>query len=128
MRRLIRPGEIMANRFYQVVLAFSLIIGVAGTNRALGKVIDDGPQKLNPTSSIGESLRNAAQRPLHILYVHGIGATGSGGSLTFQKAICNFLKDCTTPPAGPVARDYADSGVFAKDADRPDFQYMGKPV
>ena len=118
----------MATRSHQVVLALSLIIGVLGIGRAHGKIIDDGPQKLSKISSIGESLRNAGQRPLHILYVHGIGATGSGGSLIFQKAICNFLKDCTTPPAGPVARDYADNGVFAKDADPPDFQYMGKPV
>ncbi len=118
----------MANRAHKYVLALSLISGVLGLGQAEGRVIDDGPQKLNQASSIGESLRNAGNRPLHILYVHGIGATGSGGSQIFQKAICNFLKDCTTLSAGPVARDYADTGVFAKDADPPDFQYLGKPV
>ena len=115
-------------RPYQVPFTLSLMIGVLGIGRAYGKVIDAGPQSLSQISSIGESLRNAGQRPLHILYVHGIGADGAGGSQMFQKAICGFLKDCTIPPAGPVARDYADSGAFAKDADPPDFQYMGRPV
>ena len=118
----------MATRPYQVFLALSLIIGVLGNSQAHGRVIDDGPQSLSQISSIGESLRNAGQHPLHILYVHGIGATGAGGSQIFQKAICGFLKDCVAPPAGPVARDYADSGVFAKDAEPPDLQYMHKPV
>ena len=103
---------------------FTLFIGVLSNGRALGKIIDNGPQKLDPTSSIGEALRHTGNRPLHILYVHGIGATGAGGSQIFQKAICDYLKDCTSPPSGPVARDYADIGVFAKDADPPDYQYM----
>ena len=115
-------------RPYQVLFLLSLIIGLVGIGPASGKVIDDGPQSLSQISSIGESLQKAGQHPLHILYVHGIGATGAGGSQIFQKAICGFLKDCVAPPAGPVARDYADSGVFAKDADPPDFQYMRKPV
>jgi hypothetical protein len=124
----IHPGGIVATRPYQVFLALPLIISVLGIDRAQGKIIDDGPQNLSEISSIGESLRNAGQRSLHILYVHGIGATGSGGSQIFQKAICGFLKDCTTPPGGAVARDYADSGEFAKDADPPAFEYMGRPV
>lgn len=118
----------MATRRYQIVLILTLFIGVLSNGRALGKIIDNGPQKLDPTSSIGEALRHTGNRPLHILYVHGIGATGAGGSQIFQKAICDYLKDCTSPPSGPVARDYADIGVFAKDADPPDYQYMGKPV
>ena len=110
-----------------VFLALTLTFGILESAPALAGVIDDGPQELSQISTIGESLRNAGQRPLHILYVHGIGATGSGGSQTFQKAICAFLKDCTAP-AAPVARDYADSGEFAIGADPPAFTYLGKPV
>ncbi len=117
----------MTARLYKVLLVLPLMVGVLGNGRARGKVIDDGPQSLSQLSSIGESLRNAGQRPLHILYVHGIGATGAGGSQTFQKAICGFLKDCTTP-AKAAARDYADSGEFAKGVDPPAFAYMGRPV
>ena len=59
-----------------VPLALSLIVGVLWNARAQAKVIDDGPQHLNEMSSIGESLRKAGQRPVHILYVHGMDAWG----------------------------------------------------
>ncbi len=117
----------MTTRPYNMLLILSLIAGALGNGRAEGKVIDDGPQSLSQVSSIGESLRHAGQRPLHILYVHGIGATGAGGSRTFQKAICAFLKDCTVP-AAPVGRDYADRGEFENGAEPPAFAYMGNAV
>lgn len=117
----------MTVRPYKVLLALPLMVGVLGIGRAPGKVVNDGPQSLSQVSSIGESLRNAGQRPLHILYVHGIGATSAGGSLTFQKAICAFLNDCTTPVAA-AERDYADSGEFENGAEPPAFKYMGNPV
>jgi hypothetical protein len=117
----------MAARPYKMVLILSFIAGIMGHSRAAGKVIDDGPQSLNQISSIGESLRNAGPRPLHILYVHGIGATGAGGSKEFQKAVCAFLKDCTIP-AAPVGRDYADSGMFENDAETPAYAYMGDAI
>ncbi len=117
----------MTTRTYEVLLVLSLLAGVLGIGRAEGKVIDDGPQKLSQISSIGETLRNAGQRPVHILYVHGIGATGAGGSQIFQKAICRFLKDCTAP-ASPVERDYADRGAFQNGAEPLAFEYMGRPV
>ena len=117
----------MTPRPYKILFALPLVVGVLGTGQAPGKIIDDGPQSLSQVSSIGESLRNAGQRPLHILYVHGIGATSAGGSQVFQKAICRFLKDCTAP-AAPAARDYADSGKFANGADPPAIEYMQRPV
>jgi len=117
----------MTPRPYKILLALPLMVGVLGTGRAPGKIIDDGPQSLSQVSSIGESLRNAGQRPLHILYVHGIGATSAGGSQIFQKAICRFLKDCTIPAAA-AARDYADSGEFGNGADPPAIEYMERPV
>ena len=108
-------------------LALSLIAGVLGSVWAQGKVIDDGPQHLNEMSSIGESLRNLGPHPLHILYVHGMDAMGAGDSRAFQEGICAFLKGCQVP-AGPVDRDYADSGEFQNGAPPPAFDYMGKPV
>jgi len=119
----------MTTHPYNVPLALSLIAGVLGNGRAQGQVVDDGPQHLNQISSIGESLRNAGQCPLHILYVHGIGATGSGDSHVFQKSLCTFLRGCELPATPvPVARDYADSGEFAIGAEPPAFEYMGKPA
>jgi hypothetical protein len=119
----------MTTHPYNVPLALSLIAGVLGNGRAQGQVVDDGPQHLNQISSIGESLRNARQRPLHILYVHGIGATGSADSHVFQKSLCAFLKGCEVPATPvPVARDYADRGEFVIGAEPPAFEYMGKPA
>jgi hypothetical protein len=117
----------MMSRSLKVLLALTLMVGVFGNGPVLGKVIDGGPQSLSQNSSIGESLRNAGQRPLHILYVHGIAAISAGGSQAFQKAICAFLKDCTAP-ATPGQRDYADGGQFAVGAAPPAFTYMGRPV
>ena len=103
------------------------MMGGLGNGRVLGKVVDDGPQNLSQISSIGESLVNAGQRPLHILYVHGIAAVSAGGSRTFQKAICAYLKDCTVP-AAPAQRDYADRGDFADGTEPPPFSYLGRAV
>jgi hypothetical protein len=120
-------GGQMTTRPYRLLLAMALTAAVLGNGRALGKVIDGGPQHLSQDSSIGESLRNAGPRPLHILYVHGIAAMSAGGSQMFQRAICGFLKDCTVPEK-PAARDYADSGKFANGSTPPAFTYMGRPV
>jgi hypothetical protein len=115
-------------RLSKVPLTLWLIAGVLDVlenGRAQGKVIDDGPQHLGDVSSIGESLLHAGQRPLHILYVHGIGATGAGDSQKFQQGICARLKGCkiTAVPV-PVGREYADRGEFENGAEPPAFEYM----
>ena len=52
------------------------LAGVALAGQPQQKPANAAPQ----VSSIGESLQKAGQHPLHILYVHGIGATGAGDS------------------------------------------------
>lgn len=93
---------------------------------ALGKVIEDGPQHLSEMSSIGRVLKQAGTRSVHILYVHGMDATGSGDSVIFQEGICRILKDCSLPSS--ATRDYADTGIYAKGSAPPPFEYMGIPV
>lgn len=113
--------------FYKILLALSLgggVLGSFGSVPAQAKAIDDGPQ----ISSIGESLRNAGQRTLHILYVHGMGATGAGESQVFRKSLCGFLKGCDISKALHADRDFADSGIFAGGAAPPAFQYMQRQV
>ena len=107
--------------------AVVLIVGVFGSCTAQAKTPSDDSHNLSQISSIRSSLSNAGNRPVHILYVHGIGATGAGGSRQFQKSICHVLKDCTVP-VSPVARDYADNGVFENGAKPPALDYMGRPV
>jgi hypothetical protein len=118
----------MTHPFYAVLLLL-LLIAVLGALRAEGKVIDGGPQPLSEMSSIGESLRNAGPRPLHILYVHGMEALGSGDSHAFQKGICELMKGCTlSGDPVPVNREYADRGEFQIGAEPPSIEYMRKAV
>lgn len=109
-----------------VLLAAALAATFLTSGCALGKVVDDGPQHLNEMSSIGKVLQNAGSRSVHILYVHGMDATGSGDSIVFQKGICGILKDCTLPSS--AERDYADNSVFQPGSAPPPFEYMGNPV
>jgi len=98
--------------------------GILVSFPAQAGAIDDAP----PLSTIGESLRNAGQRPLHILYVHGMAATGAGESLVFQRSLCKSLKGCVISKAPQYDRDFADAGIFANGAAPPPFQYMQKNV
>lgn len=115
---------------HRYALQLMLLLSVVSLQlRMEAKVVDDGPQHLNEMSSIGESLRNAGSRPVHILYVHGIAAMGAGDSWAFQKGICGFMKGCqpTNTPV-PVEREYVDRGAFQSGANPPAFAYMGKPI
>lgn len=116
----------MRSYIFRIILLFPVVLV---TLRMEAKVIDDGPQHLNEMSSIGESLRNAGPRPVHILYVHGMSAMGAGDSWAFQKGICGFMKGCqlTNTPV-PVKREYVDRGAFQSGANPPAFDYMGKPI
>lgn len=84
-----------------------------------------------PTASLADSLKRAGGKQLHILYLHGIGSDGPGDydSWLLRKAICNFLKDCTTP-SGELdgARQYADQDEFSLDAPVPTLKYLGQDV
>lgn len=66
----------------------------------------------------------AAIRPIHILYVHGIGQAGAGDSLLLRKGICKYLGECTVTSLGRV---YAD-GPFAVDSAPPTLSYMGERI
>jgi hypothetical protein len=77
--------------------------------------------------SIGDSLERGGE-PLHILYVHGIGATGPGDSSLLRQSICKFLKDCTSPAGDFKGREFADQGEFGLNAKWPTLTYMGAPI
>jgi hypothetical protein len=118
---------ITVTRLSTVLLSLLIVAAVLENCRAQSGVVDGGPQNRSQTSSIGALLSKSAGRPLHILYVHGIGATGAGDSLEFQKGVCAWVKGCTVP-ATAVSRDYADSGEFAGGAAPPRLEYMGTGV
>jgi hypothetical protein len=63
--------------------------------------------------SMGDSLLRPGSAPLHILYIHGIGAVGAGDSYALRKEICDFLKDCVNPQGETrLPREYADLEDF----------------
>lgn len=111
---------------FQALLVSVLAASVLSRGCALGKVVEGGPQQLSEMSSIGKVLQSAGSRSVHILYVHGMDATGPQDSLVFQKGICEILKDCTLPSS--AQRDYADSGIFQSGSAPPPFEYMSNPV
>lgn len=115
-----------ALRHFKMWMALSLLVAPLNT-WSRDKVLGGEPQDLSQLSSLGETLRNAGTRPLHILYVHGIGIREAGDSRPLQKRICDYLKDCEVPSAS-ASRDYAGSGEFATTAEPPAFEYMDKRV
>ena len=84
-----------------------------------------------PTVSLGDSLKNADAKQLHIFYVHGIASDGPDDydSWSLRKGICDFVKNCKKP-AGEIDgnRDYADQDEFGLDAAPPTPQYLGQSL
>src|SRR6266403_1550593 len=86
-----------------------------------------GARDIHHVSSLGESLHDATRGPLHILYVHGIGAQGLGDSKKFQQGICRLIPSCKISKDPnkiiPFSRDYADSGEYEIDGEAPQIKY-----
>jgi hypothetical protein len=78
--------------------------------------------------SVGDALHVNRQMPLHIFYIHGIGATGPGDSLSLRTKICKYLKDCTSVAGSGPRREYADAGIFSPGARPPTLTCLEKPV
>ncbi len=83
-------------------------------------------------TSLADSLQRAGDKPVRIFYVHGIASDGPDDydSWNLRKAICAFVKDCTTP-AGDFdekPREYADRDEFSLTAQPPALEYLGQRV
>lgn len=84
--------------------------------------------------SLGDELQRPGNEPLHLLYTHGIGATGPGDSQELRQSICKhiekYLKQKCTSKAGEwQSREYADEGIFdINKKDWPELAYMGTPI
>ena len=84
------------------------------------------------TPSLADSLKRVRTEntQLHILYVHGMGASGPGASASadLRKSICKFLRDCITTEGEFDGTEYADRNHFALNAPPPDLKYLGQPL
>jgi hypothetical protein len=90
------------------------------------------------TKSIATSILRSSGSAVHILYLHGIAATGANDSAVFRQSICDFIKKndpdhaCSNIPvvypADHPQREFANTGPFSPDATPPAWTYLGKPV
>lgn len=58
-------------------------------------------QSLQGTRSIGDLIAESSGRPIHIMFVHGIRASGPGTSATFQTEMCREIDGCAEQPQPP---------------------------
>lgn len=119
----------MSNRPYicRLLLAF-VLLGISPNVRAQSSGGQNDSKCSSMQPSLGRALCTAGRGTVHILYIHGIGAEEAGGSWTFQKHLCAFLKGCPVPKQPvSVSRDEAQDGPFAS-ATPPSYEYMGSQV
>ena len=84
-------------------------------------------------TSLGTEIEKPGNEPLHILYIHGIGAIGQGDSESLRKSICKHAmhylhQACTTTDGISTGREYADQGIFDIRSGPPALNYMGGPA
>jgi hypothetical protein len=95
-----------------MVLALALLAAGCTTNR---KVLYRNGE---PSINLSQLLKS--DDPVHIIFLHGMRATGSGSSDAFQAALCARLPDCK----GPIARQTERIRLKWDGS----FAYLGAPV
>jgi len=114
---------------YSVGIGAVVLTAILMLNGSLqGFAQSDIPASHQQMVSIGDSLARAGDAALHIVYVHGIGATGAGDSGMLRKSICDYLKDCTSVAGDSHGSDSPDQGVFAPTSGPPALTYLGEPI
>jgi len=94
---------------------------------AHAKVIEDVPGSLKGLQTILDALNTADQRPVHILYMHGINSLGADDSQNFRDSICKIAHLCASGWR-TAGTEYPDYGPFDPTADPPTLQYLGVPI
>jgi len=70
-------------------LALFAVLGLATPGLA-SPIAEAGPDRLADTRPLGDLIRTAT-KPVHILYVHGMMASGAGDSVVFQQSLCRHV-------------------------------------
>jgi len=93
-------------------------------NIAVAGIRPDDPQTLKRTKSLGDMIAATTRSPVHIVYVHGMRADGTGASTAFQAGLCKYVEGLC--PAGKDQgqpdRTYLDIGP------RPAATYLDQPI
>lgn len=119
--------EITPNR--RSLTCIALLLAVLACPRAIAWAQESSSPPQSVTS-LGDSLKRAQFKQLHIFYVHGMAADGPGFSESevLRKSICQRLKDCTSPEGQFDGREYADQQDFALDSPPPNLSYLGEQI
>jgi len=104
-----------------------LSVALLGGTTAHAKVVEDVPGSLKGMETVWDALKTADQRPVHILYMHGINSLGSDDSQVFRDSICNVAHLCESKWQ-KAGTEYADYGPYALDATPPTLEYLGVPI
>jgi hypothetical protein len=95
-------------------------MGALLSQRISAAIKEGGPDKLSDTKSLGTLIQEASDRPVHIIYVHGMRATGAGASALFRKGLCKYVGDgCRLKPGFPtqgLRSERFDIGEYPEDA------------
>jgi hypothetical protein len=110
--------SISASLFGFVIVA---MVGVLlAANARAGRVIPDDPRAYGETQSLGDLLKARGSRAIHIIYVHGMAATGSNNSLMFREALANHLRSTKdlqdAAPSTPETRRLLETEPRPTDA------------
>jgi len=70
----------------------TVIVLVLISRGARAGIKEGGPDTLNETKSLGRIIRDSGSRPVHIIFVHGMRATGPGSSNNFRHSLCKYLE------------------------------------
>jgi hypothetical protein len=103
----------------------SLATSVSGARLAFGGLRPDDPDTLKKTRSLGQLIASVRDKPIHIVYVHGMRADGTGASDPFRKGLCKYVPSLCSlglPPA-KLPSHPLDLG-----ANRPNATYLELPI
>lgn len=73
------------------IIALVAVIALALTTGANAASIEGGPDRLADTRSLGDLIGQVDDRPVHIVYVHGMRAEGPGAADKFRAHICESV-------------------------------------
>lgn len=108
------------------------IIGVLVIRSATAGIKEGGPDKLSDTKSLGALIQESNNRPVHIIFVHGMRTNGPGASSIFRQGLCQYvaggcqLKDGY--PTTGVRSEPFDIGKYPSDANVVDQKIWPTPA
>ena len=124
-----------ASGLYFARFLFFLVVtpALAQTPSSLSASTQTTATSKTQVMSLGDELRRNGNEPLHLLYMHGIGATGPNDSQELRQSICQHVRrylkqECTTKAGEWQSREYADEGIFDINSGSPDLAYMGTRI